>query len=88
MKDKDLGIVSLMYHKLSKNFLTICVLQNSHFLWEIQAETLFVCPKLLGTHTKFQLEIFIINVISAIVYFHKIILESWQNVSESPVQCT
>ena len=30
----------------------------------------------LGTHTKFQLEILTINVISGIVYFRKIILES------------
>ena len=30
----------------------------------------------LGTHTKFQLEILTINVISGIVYFHAIILES------------
>ena len=35
----------------------------------------------LGTRTKFQLEIQNINVISGIVYFHEIILESLQNVS-------
>ena len=37
----------------------------------------------LGTRTKFQLEILTINVISGIVYFRKIILESSQNVSET-----
>ena len=37
----------------------------------------------LGTCTKFQLEILIINVISGIVYFNEIILESYWNVSEA-----
>ena len=38
----------------------------------------------LGTPTKFQREILTINVISVIVYFHKIILESSRNISETP----
>ena len=37
----------------------------------------------LGTRTKFQFEILTINVISSIVYFRKIILESSRNVSET-----
>ena len=37
----------------------------------------------LGTHTKFQLKIITINVISGIVYFREIILESLRNVSET-----
>ena len=37
----------------------------------------------LGTHTKFQLEILTINVISGIVYICKIILERSRNVSET-----
>ena len=37
----------------------------------------------LGTHTKFQLKIFTINVITGIVYFHEIILESSRNDSET-----
>ena len=37
----------------------------------------------LGTRTKFQLEILTINVISSIVYFREIILESLRNVSET-----
>ena len=37
----------------------------------------------LGTRTNFQLGILTINVISGIVYFHKIILESSWNVSET-----
>ena len=37
----------------------------------------------LGTRTKFQLEILTTNVISGILYFRKIILESSRNVSET-----
>ena len=37
----------------------------------------------LGTRTRFQFEILTINVISSIVYFRKIILESSRNVSET-----
>ena len=37
----------------------------------------------VGTHTKFQLEILNINVISGIMYFDEIILESLKNVSET-----
>ena len=37
----------------------------------------------LGTHTKFQLEILAINVISSNVYFREIILESSRNVGET-----
>ena len=37
----------------------------------------------LGTCTKFQLEILTINVISDILYFHEIVLESLRNVSET-----
>ena len=37
----------------------------------------------LGTHTKFQLEILTVNVISGIVYFREIILESSRNVCET-----
>ena len=37
----------------------------------------------LGTRTKFQLEIITINVISGVVYFDEIILESSRNVSET-----
>ena len=37
----------------------------------------------LGTRTKFQFEILDINLISSIVYFREIILESSRNVSET-----
>ena len=37
----------------------------------------------LGTRTKFQFEILIINVMSGVVYFREIILESSRNVSET-----
>ena len=36
------------------------------------------------THAKFQLEILTVNVISGIVYFPEIILESLRNVNEQP----
>ena len=39
----------------------------------------------MGTRTKFQLEIITIDVISGIVYFHEIILESSRNMSQSCV---
>ena len=38
---------------------------------------------IFGTRTKFQLEILSINVISGIVYFREIILDSSWNVSET-----
>ena len=37
----------------------------------------------LGTHTKFRLEILTLNVISSIIDFREIILESSRNVSET-----
>ena len=37
----------------------------------------------LGTRTKFQLEILTMNVISDIVYFREIVLESLLNVSDT-----
>ena len=44
-------------------------------MWEFQVETLYVCPKpFLGTYTKFQLDILLINVFSGIVHFREIIL--------------
>ena len=65
----------------------MCVLQKSCiFLKKFQAETLSVCPK-HGKRTKFQLEILTTNVISGIVYFRDIILESSRNISETnPLQ--
>ena len=41
----------------------------------------------LGTRTKFQLEILTINVISGMIYFREIILESSRNVSETTPRC-
>ena len=61
----------------------MCVLKKSYFLWESQAKTLYVWPKpCLGTRAKIQLEILTINVVSGIVYFQEIVLESSRNVSE------
>ena len=76
-----LRIVSLTFRS-PKCSLEMCVLQKS-YLWEFQAETLYVCPKLLGTCTKFQPEIPTINVISGIEYFREIIFESSRNVTET-----
>ena len=47
----------------------MCILQKSYLLWEFQADTLY--------------EILTINVVSGIVYFREIILESTRNVSET-----
>ena len=59
--------------------------EKSYFLWEFQAETLYAYSKPLGTQTKFQLEIItILNVISGIVYFHEIILESSPTLVKQP----
>ena len=44
---------------------------------------LCMCAQSMGIRTKFQLEIFTVNVISGIVYFREIILESSRNVSET-----
>ena len=48
---------------------------------------LFMCAQshaALGIHTKFQLENLSLNVISGIVYFREIILESLRNGGETP----
>ena len=42
-----------------------------------------LCTCALGTRTKFQLEILKINMISGIVYFHKVTLECSRNISET-----
>ena len=59
----------------------ICVLQKSYFLSDFKLK-LRTCAH-MGAHTKFQLGILTINVISGIVYFHEIILESSWNISET-----
>ena len=45
------------------------------------------CTCALGTRTNFQLEILTINVISGIVNFREIILESSRNVGETTPRC-
>ena len=85
------GLFHKCFASSPKYSLEIYVVQKSHFLWAFQAETLFVCPKpCFGTRTKFQLEILTINVITGIVYFREIILESSLNVSETTprILCT
>ena len=88
---KPRGVFHQRFTSSPKYYLKICVLQKSYSLWEFQAETLYVRPKnriALGTHSKFQLEILTINVISSIVYFGEIILESAQNVSQTTLCIT
>ena len=60
----------------SKYSLEMCVLQKSYFLWEFKLK-LCMCAQRgsLGTRTKFQLEIYTINVISGIIYFREFILQ-------------
>ena len=73
---------SLMLRELAKIFLKICVLQKSYFLWEFQAETLYVCPcfghtykvSAWNSHDKCYFWF---------VYFHEIILENSWNISET-----
>ena len=67
------NILSIFVHCRNRpsdaNFkLTLCTCAQSHAL---------------GTRSKFQLEILTINVISAILYFREIVLESSRNVSET-----
>ena len=59
---------------------------RNHISYENFKLKLCMCTQshALGTSTKFQLEILNINVISGIVYFHEIILESSRTVSETP----
>ena len=76
ISDKICGInwpggVSLTFRELSKIF--------SRNLWAFQDEAMYVCPK----RTKFQLDIRTINVISGIVYFREIILDSSLTVIET-----
>ena len=60
----------------------MCILLKSHSSENFKLK-LCTCAQghALGTRTKFQLEILSINVISGIVYFREIILESSRNIS-------
>ena len=79
------GVVSLTFLELSKIFSwNLCICRNRSFHENFKLK-LCMCAQshALGTRTKFQLEILTINVISSIVYFREIILESLRNVSET-----
>ena len=59
-------------------------MQKSYFMWEFQAETLYVCPMpCYGARTQYQLKIVTINGISGIVYIRDYILKSSRNVSKT-----
>ena len=67
-----------------KYYLEIFVLQKLHFWWEFQTETLYVClTPCFGRMYKFSSWNSHYKVISGIVYFSEIILESLRNMSET-----
>ena len=68
-----------------KNILSKCVYPRNSTCDENFKLKLCTCAQshALGTHTKFQLEILTINVISGVVYFREIILASSQKVCET-----
>ena len=68
-----------------QDILSKCVYCRNRASYEKFKLKLCTCAQshALGTRTKFQLEILIINVVSSI-YFRKIILESLRIVSETP----
>ena len=75
-----LGVVLLMFHELSKIFSQNLCIAVSALLMRILSWDFVCVPQAC---TKFQLAIVTINVISVIVYFLQIILESLQNISET-----
>ena len=68
-----------------QNILSKCVCCENRTSYEHFKLKLCSCAQsmALGTRTKFQLEFLTINVITGIVYFREIILESSRNVSET-----
>ena len=68
-----------------QNIVSKFVYSRNHTYYENFKLKLCTCAQshALGTRSKFQLEILIINVISGIVYFREVILESSPNVSET-----
>ena len=83
---KSQGVVSLTFRELSKIFSrNLCVAEIA-LPMSISSWNFIRVPKakaMLWARTKFQLEIPTINVITGIVYFREIILESSRNVSET-----
>ena len=79
------GIVSRALQNILSNFV-YCRSRTSYANFKL---TLCTCAQshALGTCTKFQLEMFTINVISSIVYFREIVLESSWYVGETPPRC-
>ena len=77
------GGVSLTFRELSKIFSRNFYLIKIAFLWEFQAETVHVCPNPRFGHTYKVSALNSRYVISGIVYFREIILESSRNVSET-----
>ena len=86
----DQGVVSLTFHELSKIFSRNLCLAEIVLVMRIWSGNFVRVPKamLLGTRAKFQLQILTENVISVVVYFREIILESSRNVSETTPRWT
>ena len=63
-------------------FRNLCIAEIRLFM-RISSRNVIRVPKAMLTCTNFRLEIFIINVICGIAYFHEIILDSLRNVSET-----
>ena len=82
------GVVSLRFRELSQDILSNLCITEIVLLMRISSWNFVREPKamLLGTRTKFQLKILPINVISGIVYFREIILESSRNLSETTLR--
>ena len=80
-----LGVVSLRFRELSKIFSRHLCITESHTFDENFKLKLCTWAQsyALGTRTKFQHKILTINVISGIVYFRDIILESSRTLSET-----
>ena len=75
-----LGDVSLTFRELSKIFSRNLCISKIVLVVRMSSWNFVRVP----TRTKFQLEILAKNVISGVVYFREIILESPRNVSETP----
>ena len=79
-QSEDQGGVSLTFRELSQDILSEFVYCRNHTSYENSKLKLRTCTQ---SHTKFQLEILTVHVISGIVCFREIILKSSRNDSET-----
>ena len=80
------GFVSLTFHEFSKNILVKIYNTRNHICGRNFKLKFCICTQsvALGTSIKFQLEILMRSMISAIHKFRENILESFRNISETP----